>query len=482
MNVPPPGTAVPPPGGGATPPPAGGAPPPPPGGGAPPPGGQQPQTGGYAAQFGLIRPVNNRYVAGVCGALGRATNTDPVLWRVLLPVLMVVGLLGGIIYLLGWLLFPSEGDSASPFEALIGRGHSSMSKIWTLFLTVFTAIIAASGFAVGRGGRFLLFAAVIAGAVVLVTSRNPRAGWPSQPSNPRPPWAPPMNAPPPAWTPSGATGEAGPTSEWNAATMASAPTMAQPPTAAATQPAYQPPFAPHGPYATADPYSAADPYPTTPYPPTEVGPPLTPLVVPRPPKPTGPRRAILSCIVLAVGLLGALDLSNLVSVPVPAYFAVALAVLGLGMIVASFFGRVRGPVTLGVLLAIGLLVSSAISTFHGDYNNTYNFKPASVAGLSDTYRENTGRMTLDLSDLDLSGTHTVHVRLNVGLVQVIVPRNTDVTVSSRVNVGATDAFGRHQGGIGNGALQVTNNGPDGPGGGTLILDANVNVGKVEVSR
>ena len=30
----------------------------------------------------LARPRHGRYVAGVCGALGRATNTDPVLWRI----------------------------------------------------------------------------------------------------------------------------------------------------------------------------------------------------------------------------------------------------------------------------------------------------------------------------------------------------------------------------------------------------------------
>jgi hypothetical protein len=38
------------------------------------------------------RPTRGRYIAGVCGALGRATNTDPVLWRV---VLAVLGFFGG---------------------------------------------------------------------------------------------------------------------------------------------------------------------------------------------------------------------------------------------------------------------------------------------------------------------------------------------------------------------------------------------------
>jgi phage shock protein PspC (stress-responsive transcriptional regulator) len=442
----------------------------------------------------LVRPVNGRYIAGVCGALGRATNTDPVLWRVLLPVLTVVGLLGGLIYLLGWLLIPSEGDSASPFEALIGRRHSSMSKGWTLALSILTALIATGGFAIGNGGRFLVFVAIIGGAVLLVISRNPRAGWPQQPTT-QPPWAQPPSGQPP-WTPPNPSPSASqpagaPSMSAEVDDAAAAPAWSAQPTAVdpiamdpiAMEPAvtmvaqsgYQAPFAPHGPYAPTDPYQTAV------FPPTGQGG-APPVIAPRPPKPTGPRRVILSCMVLAVGLLGVLDVSNLVSVPAPAYFATALAVLGLGMVIASFFGRVRGPITLGFLLVIGLATSAAISTFHGDYNNTYNIKPASVADLASDYQENTGRMTLDLSDLNLSGAHTVNVHLNVGLLRVKVPRNVDVTVSSRVQVGATDAFGHQRGGIGNGPLEVTDNGPDGPGGGTLVIDADVNVGKVEVSR
>ena len=42
-------------------------------------------------------------LAGVCGAFGRATNTDPVLWRVVLVVLTIFGGIGVLAYLVGWL-------------------------------------------------------------------------------------------------------------------------------------------------------------------------------------------------------------------------------------------------------------------------------------------------------------------------------------------------------------------------------------------
>jgi phage shock protein PspC (stress-responsive transcriptional regulator) len=511
-DVPPPGSAVPPPGGGAMPesggaaPETGGAAP---GAGAPTEAGPPlAPTGGYAAQHGLVRPRNGRYIAGVCGALARATNTDPVLWRVLLPVLMVVGLLGGLIYLLGWLLIPSEGDSASPFEALIGRGQSSMSQGWAIFLAIFTAIIAFSGFAFGRGGRFLLFAAIVGGAILLISSRNRSVGWPGNAGSAGPWAAPPPGAPAPGapqaapaagtlpgapaagpigvpmGVPAGATagwapstgGDTTPAPAWSAQPVTVEPPPGRQPTPTSTfelPSTYQPPFAPHGPYAPTDPYTqGASGMP--PQPPAALA--------PRPPKPTGSRRAILSSVVLAVGLLGILDLSNVVNVPVAGYFAVALAVIGLGMIVASFFGRVRGPITLGILLVVGLSVTSAVNAFHGDYNNRYTFKPATVAELQPSYSEDTGRMRLDLSDLRLPGNHEVDIHLNAGLVQVIVPPNTDVTVMSHVNLGATDAFGHQRGGVGNGPFQVTDDGPDGPGGGLLLINADVNIGKVEVSR
>ena len=74
----------------------------------------------FAWRNGLVRPVNGRLISGVSGALGRATNTDPVLWRVVLAVLTLFGGLGVLIYVLGWILLPAEGDTAAPIEALLG--------------------------------------------------------------------------------------------------------------------------------------------------------------------------------------------------------------------------------------------------------------------------------------------------------------------------------------------------------------------------
>src|SRR5690606_40663132 len=89
----------------------------------------RPGLAGLAARYGLVRPLQGRYVAGVCAAVGRATGTDPVLWRVVLAVLVCFGGVGLLIYLLLWLGLPEEGDTATPIESLFGQGRSATSSV-----------------------------------------------------------------------------------------------------------------------------------------------------------------------------------------------------------------------------------------------------------------------------------------------------------------------------------------------------------------
>ena len=56
----------------------------------------------------LYRSTDNRWLAGVCGGLAKYFNIDPTLVRVIFVVLAFFGLGGAIIYLLLWVLIPSE--------------------------------------------------------------------------------------------------------------------------------------------------------------------------------------------------------------------------------------------------------------------------------------------------------------------------------------------------------------------------------------
>ncbi|NES31125.1 PspC domain-containing protein [Micromonospora terminaliae] len=203
-------TAPPPPG--SVPPPTGGGPSadPPPTGYAPPPGGA-----GFTSRYGLVRPREGRYLAGVCAAIGRATNTDPVLWRVLLAVLGFFGGIGILVYVTAWLIIPGEGDTASPVESMLGRGRSSMSPITVIVLSIVVAV--GFGYVVTNGFRAILLGAVILIGGALLLNRDQRGpatrtAAPGAPAGPPPGPVPPVAWPaPPAAAPApGTPAAAGP--------------------------------------------------------------------------------------------------------------------------------------------------------------------------------------------------------------------------------------------------------------------------------
>ncbi|HKD96067.1 MAG TPA: PspC domain-containing protein [Micromonosporaceae bacterium] len=508
---PPPGTGFPPPPGGFPP----GAGYPPPGAGYPPPfrpTAAPPGTGGFATRFGLSRPVHDRYIAGVCGAFARATNTDPVLWRVGLPVLTLLGGFGGLVYVLGWLLIPADGDSASPLESLAGRGWSSTSRGVAILLTIVAAFGTIAALMHGILGQVLLASVVVGGVVLLLTGRVPRVtrnpspgpggapkwdvtftdirtatGLGAQPGTPAAP------AGPGGTTAGGSTAAGGSTTAGGsnpgtggAGTAGAAGVAAGEPATApgwTTNPAYRAPYAPHGPYATEPTYEYPFPglAPTPPVPPM----PVTP---PRPPRRRGSpaRRLTLSVTALVVGVLAILDVTNAVHVPASAYFAAALATIGLGLIIGAFAGGGRGPITLGSFLLVGLLVSAWVGDLSGNWHTrTVLERPATVAQIHPTYHERVGQITLDLRNVNFSTVKTavpVNIHVNVGKIVVELPKDVDVHVTAKADVGAVHVLGQQRNGINDGALTMDDPGADGPGGGSLTLITSVNVGDVEVQR
>ena len=114
------------------------------------------------------RSTGDRKIAGVAGGLGRAFGIDPILIRVVFVVLTVFGGFGGLLYVLGWLLLPADGDEVSAAEALLGRGRSSVPPLLAVGLGVIAVISAFSIFSWGL--RFLPLA--IGGLIVITVLRK----------------------------------------------------------------------------------------------------------------------------------------------------------------------------------------------------------------------------------------------------------------------------------------------------------------------
>jgi phage shock protein PspC (stress-responsive transcriptional regulator) len=424
----------------------------------------------------LVRPLQGRYVAGVCGAVARATNTDPVLWRVLLAVLGVLGGTGVLLYLIGWLIIPSEGDTASPIESLLGKGRSGMAPLSVVLLG--GAALLTFAFIVNSGARAsMLAAAVILGAFLLI-KRGGTASFPGAP--PAAPPGPPPAAPPFGAAPFGAAPAAAPTASPVAeeptvpfvATPAAAPAaepVITPPAYTPPPPAvggFRPPFAPHGPFAGHTP-----------------PPPPMPPAPPRPPKPPKERsilgRLTFFAVVMVTGLIGAVDMSG-VDVDVSAYFAAALVTTALGLIVGAWFGRARGLIALALVLSFALGVSSGLERFGREWTPSV-YRPSTISAVADQYDFNVGNVTLDLRQVDFTGqTQVTAVNMKLGQLKVLLPEKVDATVEAGVEGGRLVLFGEEFGD--SSYRQAVDLGSDGAGGGTLTLDIRLEAGNVEVIR
>ncbi|MET7951808.1 PspC domain-containing protein [Micromonospora sp. NPDC005324] len=509
----------------------------PPGPGGPGPSAPQPPLGGtgFTSRYGLVRPREGRYLAGVCAAIGRATNTDPVLWRVLLAVLGFFGGIGILVYVAAWLIIPNEGDTASPVESMLGRGRSSMSPVTVIVLGILVA--ASFAYIVTDAFRAVLLGAAIlvAGALLLNRDgRNPRPGTPGGPPPPAPSGA---VVPPVTWPPYGAAPSTGPAATppmfgtgpgYATATTGAAPTVTIPaydaPPTSATQPVsgvgpvsgqpagttaaqpgwpsvampsagwpsapvssapaapggyptapppsgYRPPFAPHGPYASPTP--AAPPAPKPPKPPKR-------------PKERSPLGAVtFSLIFLVLGVVALLDLLDVFAISASAYFAAALATIALGLLVGTWFGRARWLIALGLVTAAALGTATVAESYDRirGVDGAVTWAPTDYRDLADRYENSFGDAVLDLRGIDFAKLDSqVTVAVNFGQATVVVPPNVDVTTVADVNAGDATIFGNRSGGLDGRLRESTDVGADGPGGGTLRLYIHVNAGNLEVTR
>ena len=266
---------------------------------------------------------------------------------------------------------------------------------------------------------------------------------------------------------------------WPTATQpaVSAPPTGRPPGPMPPSSGYRPPFAPHGPFA-----------PHRPHPPG-----AAPQVkAPKPAKPPKPPRersslgaATFSLIFVALGAVAILHLSNVISVSASAYFAAALATIGLGLLVGAWFGRARWLIALGLVAAAALgtvtLVESYTRVRNFDGNVTWT--PTSHELMAQRYENNFGDAVLDLTQVSFTDRETrVTAVVTFGNLTVIVPPNVDVTAIAEIKAGDAGIFGTRWSGVNGPSRQVTDLGADGAGGGKLRLNLHVNAGNLEVIR
>jgi phage shock protein PspC (stress-responsive transcriptional regulator) len=195
----------------------------------------------------------------------------------------------------------------------------------------------------------------------------------------------------------------------------------------------------------------------------------------------------LGAVFAGLGVLGVLDATGTVDVDWTLALAGGVLLVGIAIAVAAFVGGVGPLAVLGTFLAAILLAVATIDIpLHGQVGGRVEH-PANVLQLRDTYRQAVGSLELRLQDVQLpQGRTTVTASVGVGKLEIRVPQDVRVEVTSHVTGGESDLFGATESGW-NVDHAVTF--PEGGAAGdlsrnprTLVLKTTVGFGRIEVDR
>ncbi|MBG0813516.1 PspC domain-containing protein [Planomonospora sp. ID82291] len=242
------------------------------------------------------------------------------------------------------------------------------------------------------------------------------------------------------------------------------------------------PFAPHGPYRPLDPRRRPSPYGPAPFDLAAYGPPRRP--APRPKPPRAFVGVVTMFLAVIVGGIIMVVQSATGSVNMTSVSAAALVTIGAGLIVAAWFGRGAALVAAGTVVALSLIVGSAVSDMPKRFG-TYDWVPVSVSQLSGTYEVGVGEGRLDLSELTFPpGSRTVvEATVAVGEITVILPPTVRAEVDGHAKLGDVKIDHVVQGGadIHHERVLEPEVTPEGEVA-TIVLNVKAGLGDVEVRR
>jgi phage shock protein PspC (stress-responsive transcriptional regulator) len=336
----------------------------------------------------LERDTGSAVLGGVAAGLGRYLGLDPILVRLGFIVLALTGGVGVIAYIIAWVIVPADDGTQEP-----GREMQRAAESVPTWLQV-VAVLLVALFVTGQLGGFpgsVAWAAVLIGAGILLFRDS------DVPSR----------------------------------------------TGAASQAAGVPP-APGGPEA---PGAWADAPRSAPY---EV--PAAP-VPPAPPAPREPRsilgRLTVAAMLVVTGIVALLDNVGAITLAPRQYVALALVVLGTGLIVGTFWGRGRALILLGLaLLPVLLLAGFPTGTVRSGVGERVH-APATIAEVQAGYELFAGEMVIDLSALRPVGDAlTVNARHGLGELVIIVPPGVDVVTNGWMIAGEANLLDRVDTGLG----------------------------------
>lgn len=369
------------------------------------------------AEAPLRRSRTHKVIGGVCGGFGRHYRLDPVIFRVPLVVLSVLGGLGLIVYGIAWLITPFEGEEENEGRRLLSGRVEGPGLTALLFVVAGCGLLLAS---LGNRGPTTWFSlevlAALAGAAYWSKYRR--------------------------GSEQGTTPEGAPAHPKLAQAVAEAPPEARRPPAP-TGPSWWRGNAGSASYLWGPAHAAPGDY-------ARSGPPAGP---PAPGRPGGgvpvvprePREMRLGGLVflLAVVAFGVGVTASWASQPLGPVLVIglasALAVFGVGLLVSAFVGRL-GVGTITAVLLTGIMLAGA-SVLPENITTTWEsheWRPGGPGMVRSEYQLGSGEAELDLTGVDLpaGGSLATEVAAGAGQITVLVPYDVDLAVSVEIGAGA----------------------------------------------
>lgn len=389
----------------------------------------------------LRRRTADRVVGGMAGGLADYLNVDALLVRVAFVGLMVFGGAGLVLYVAGWLLVPAEGRDDSIAQAGFDRLSARLGSRGTVILVVAGVILAVV---------WLLAQSSQACYMSLDDPNNvycssPGLGWPFdfEPASMRLVVIAVLVMIAGIAVLRRRDGYVGRSAAADAADSEAVVRTAMEP-------------------------SPMEPRTTEPPRPEAVQRPASPLAW-----------FVLAAVLVTVGLLAIVSNTPDLDVASAQYLGAAVLVLGLGLVVGTWWGRARRLILLGVLfLPVAATAAFITVPLDGGFGEQ-TFQPQSVGELRPEYRLAGGDLWLDLTGLPAGGgPMVIDASVGIGRLFVIVPADARLALDARVNGGRLSLFGNRQ--IGTGlADRIERAGGQGP---DLLLRLETGIGEIVVER
>lgn len=378
----------------------------------------------------MVRPLAGRMLAGVSQGLANRYGVHVWLIRALFIVTAFAGGLGVALYVAGWALVRSEEESETPAERFFAGANSKGSWLGIVLITL-AALIVLGNFSF-FSGEVLVAVALLAIGVLMYTGHipGPRA------SNP----------------------EGSGTDDKEGVQQMTTTRTVVPETATGDSPA-----------------GGSTPPPAQPTP----TPPDLPPAKPRDKSILG--RLTVGVLLLGLGVLAMLDNIDGISIDAEPrhYMALAVTILGAGLLVGSVAGRARWLIVVGAILVPTLMFSPA---FEYDWNrDEFDLvtRPTTFADLENTYSIDVGRLEIDLSRLPWDGQEVVlNADVDLGELVIRIPDDVGIVGQADLNIGSVNTSDRANAGLGDPRIDFNESGPLG----TVMLDAHVDIGNIEIRR